>query len=406
MRTVKPAPACLGDDARDLDGEETAGWFHRTVRAQHAPVLDPRSSRLVCGAGRPAVRHGLPALSVFVVLSALLLGACGGSSQTATSDSMPESSGSTSMEPAGVDNAYPVTIEHKFGATEITEEPQRVLSLGFQEHDTIFALGVEPIAVRYWYGDEDDVIFPWAEEAAGDADPEILNMPELNFEKIAALDPDLILGLYAGITEEDYPKLAAIAPTVPQSDEYVDYGVPWQEATRTIGTALGRSERAEELVAEVEGQFEAVREAHPEWSGKSIVVATYGADDLSAFTSQDLRSRFFTSLGFEVPAKFDELAGELFYATFSYEQAELLEVDVLVWDQVNFTEGGRATIEADPLLQQLDVVQEGRTVFIGELEDAFAWNSVLSLPVALDGLVPMLERATDGDPTTEPSPAS
>lgn len=353
----------------------------------------------------PAMRtlRRRPSWTLSLSVAAFVMAACGSASPPST-DPDPE----WASPPSSPDGAFPVTIEHKFGVTEISEEPQRVLSLGFQEHDTIFALGVEPVAVRYWYGDQDDVIFPWAEEAAGDADPEILNMPfdELNFEKIAALDPDLILGVYAGITEEDYPKLAAIAPTVPQSDEYVDYGVPWQEATRTIGTALGRSERAEELVDQVEAQFEGVREAHPEWAGQRLVVATYGADDLSAFTSQDLRSRFFTSLGFEVPTRIDELAGDLFYATFSYEQADLLDVDVLVWDQVGYTEGGRPTIEADPLLQQLDVVQDGRTVFIGELEDAFAWNSVLSLPVALEGLAPMLERATDGDPTTEPSPAS
>lgn len=288
---------------------------------------------------------------------------------------------------------WPVTIEHKHGTTTISDEPQRVLSLGYQEHDTIFALGVEPIAVRYWYGDENDVIFPWAEEAAADADPEILNMPELDFEKIATLQPDLILGIYAGITDKEYETLSAIAPTVPQTSDFVDYGTPWQVATMTIGTALGRAELAEELIAEVEGQFEAVREAHPEWAGQKLAVATYGSDDLSVFSSEDLRSRFFTSLGFEIPAKFDEFAGDLFYATFSFEQAELLdEADVLVWDQVNFTKGGRTTIENDPLLRQLDVTKSKRVVFIGQFEDAFAWNSVLSLPVALEGLVPMLEQ--------------
>lgn len=161
--------------------------------------------------------------------------------------------------------------------------------------------------------------------------------------------------------------------------------------------ALGRSLRAAQLVADVQGQFDAVRDAHPEWAGRSIAVATYGAEDVGVFASQDLRSRFFTDLGFEVPATFDELAGEneAFFATFSFEQAELLDVDVLVWDQVNFTDGGRATIEANPLIRQLDATQQERVVYIGEYEDAFAWNSALSLPVALEGIVPMLEQAVE-----------
>lgn len=338
---------------------------------------------------------------------AVTVAACGDGADEATTEPATATAEGSGSEPGSSrsEAAFPVTIEHKFGATEITGEPERVVSVGYQEHDTIFALGVAPVAVRYWYGDEDDVIFPWAEEAAGDADPEILNMPELNFEAIAALEPDLILGVYSGMTDDDYEILSAIAPTVAQSDDYVDYGVPWQEAAMTIGSALGRSERAEELVAEVEDQFDAVRDEHPEWEGLSLALAIYGADDLGVFASQDLRSRFFTALGFEVPTEFDELAGEEFYASFSFEEAERLDRDILIWDQVNFTEGGRATVEAAPLIQGLDVTIEGRTVFIGELEDAFAWSSILSLPVALDGLVPMLERATDGDPATEASPA-
>lgn len=129
--------------------------------------------------------------------------------------------------------------------------------------------------MRYWYGDADDVIFPWAEEAAGDADPEVLNMPELDFEKIASLEPDLILGLYSGMTAEDYGKLTAIAPTVAQTDDYVDYGTPWQQATTTIGAALGRSDLAEQLMADVEGRFQAVREDHPEWQGATALVHTW-----------------------------------------------------------------------------------------------------------------------------------
>jgi iron complex transport system substrate-binding protein len=328
-------------------------------------------------------------LAVLVTLALLALAACGsdGGGDRDTADAP------TSSTPE--DAAFPVTIEHKFGATTITEEPQRVVSLGYQEHDTILALGVQPVAVRYWYGPEDDAIRTWAEDEATGPAPEILNMPELNVEAVAALRPDLILGLYSGITEEEYEKLSVIAPTVAQSDEYVDYGVPWQDMTITAGTALGRLDRAEQLVADLEARFAAVREAHPEWEGKQVVVATHGADKLGFFASDDPRSRFFRSLGFEVPARFDELAGDLFYGDISFEEAELLDHDLLVWDQLAFTQGGRATVEANPVVQQLAVMREGRAVFLtGDVEDGFGWNTVLSLAFVLDALVPELERAT------------
>jgi len=72
----------------------------------------------------------------------------------------------------------------------------------------------------------------------------------------------------------------------------------------------------------------------------------------------------------------------------------------LVWHQLDG--GGRAVIEADPFVQRLDATREGRVVFLeGVLPQALAFSSVLSLPFLLDGLVPMLAAAIDGDPTTE-----
>lgn len=338
----------------------------------------------------------MPKRHVIAAITAVALTAVG----CGSGDAPAAEPGSGSTE-----SAFPVTIDHKYGSTEIPAEPQRVLSLGFQEHDFIFALGVSPIAVRYWYGDENDVIYPWAEEAAGDADPEILNMPELNFEQIAALRPDLILGMYSGISDTDYQTLSEIAPTVTQTDEYVDYGVPWQVTTMTIGKAVGREAQAEGLVADLEGQFATVREEHPEYADLELAVVAGAADNeeggLGFFASEDPRSRFFTLLGFQIPAQLDEIAGDVFYGTISREQLDIVETDVLIWDQLSFVDGGRATVEADPLVAQLSVVQEGRTVFLeGDVEAAFGWQSPLSLPFALEAVAPMLEAATDDDPAT------
>lgn len=127
------------------------------------------------------------------------------------------------------------------------------------------------------------------------------------------------------------------------------------------------------------------------------------ANRVSGEPRQDIRGRFFTDLGLEVPAELDEIAGEAFYGAISAERIDLIDTDVLVWSQLQFTEGGREVIEADPLVQQLDATTEGRTLFLGgELDDAFQVSTILSLPVALDGILPVLARAADGDPATTP----
>ncbi|MDP3890685.1 MAG: iron-siderophore ABC transporter substrate-binding protein, partial [Nocardioides sp.] len=83
----------------------------------------------------------LPRPAVAVVLSALLAlttAACSTGSTatpTTTSDSSSEADA----------NAYPVTIEHAFGSTTIEEEPTRVVTLGWTDHDVVLSLGVVPV---------------------------------------------------------------------------------------------------------------------------------------------------------------------------------------------------------------------------------------------------------------------
>ena len=309
---------------------------------------------------------------------------------------------------SGMGSAFPVTIQHKYGATTITEFPQRIVSLGYNEQDAILALGVTPIAVRYWFGDEPYAVFPWAQDELGSAEPEVLKMPfgELDFEKIAALQPDLISGVYSGMTEDEYNTLSRIAPTIAQSGDYINFGMPWQEQTRVIGRALGRAELADRLVSAVEAQFEAVQQRHPEWTGKSVVVGAPRGDGQFGFVaSEDARSRVFRSMGFEVPAELDEIAGDRFWATISLEQANLLDRDLLVIHQMQWVEGGRDAVTGDPILSRLDAVQDGRILFVeGPQDDALQFGTVLSLSFFLDEMESRVGLAIDGDPATEANP--
>ena len=51
--------------------------------------------------------------------------------------------------------AFPVTIKHKYGETTIEKAPERVVCLGLTDQDTLMALGVVPVGVTYWFGDEE-----------------------------------------------------------------------------------------------------------------------------------------------------------------------------------------------------------------------------------------------------------
>jgi ABC-type Fe3+-hydroxamate transport system substrate-binding protein len=306
-------------------------------------------------------------------------------------------SGAEPTAPAGAasaaDSAFPVTVPHKFGETVISAQPQRVVSLGYTEQDAILAFGVVPVGVRYAFGPRDDVFFPWADAAAGDARPTVLPREGIEFEQVAALAPDLIMAVTAGLDQQQYDTLSRIAPTIVQPGEYVDFGTPWQVQTRVTGQALGQPGRAEELVAQVEARFAEAKAAHPELVGRTITLSGPAYEGQYPFhATDDTRTRFFGELGMVVPPELDAAAGESFYGTVSRENASMLDADVLVWQAGSQQE--RAEIESDEILAALPVVTQGRALFIdGTDYDALQFTSALSLPYLLDEFVPKLAAA-------------
>src|SRR5688500_3251537 len=82
--------------------------------------------------------------------------------------------GGASASTAPTTGAQPNRVEHEFGVTEIDGVPERVVSVGLTEHDTLLALGVAPVAVTEWYGGFDYATWPWAVDELGVAEPEVL----------------------------------------------------------------------------------------------------------------------------------------------------------------------------------------------------------------------------------------
>ncbi|MGW6278227.1 iron-siderophore ABC transporter substrate-binding protein [Kribbella sp. NPDC055071] len=336
------------------------------------------------------MRHPLRLLALLVV-PLLVLSGCSGASD-----------GPTGSESQG-GGAFPVTIKNKYGDTVVKAAPKRVVTVGLTDQDALIALGVVPIATTEWYGEKPGALFPWAKEKAGDAPvPEVLKDADgLQFEQIAALQPDLIVGLYSDISADDYKKLTAIAPTIAQPTGVNDYGVSWQVVTRTVGQAVGKSAEAEELVKGVEDRFAKVRADHPEFKDKVALMAT-PYEGYFVYGSQDPRSRLLTEFGFKLPADLDKEIGDKFGANLSKERISFLDQQALVW----FPEkGGTAKLKADPLYKNLKVRTQGRDVFIeanydDPLYNATSFGTVLSLPIVLDQLVPKLAAAVDGNPAT------
>ena len=333
------------------------------------------------------------ASSVLVVV-ALLLGACGSADNEAERSGEPVAVTGTT-EPG----AYPVTIEHRFGKTTIESAPARVATVGFTDHDAVLALGVKPVGVREWYGDKPHATYPWATAALGDAKPAIIgDGSTVNYDALTLADPDLIIAIYSGATEDEYAKLAAIAPTIVQSGAFPDWAQPWKETTRQIGRALGQPAKADALVTGVEDKFASARAAHPELKGKTAAMGQFGdgAGTFYVLHPDDPKAGFLTELGLVIPKEIADLVVKESNEQFSFERLDYMDQDVAVWLAGFESPELVAEVRNHPVYGQLGVFKEKRDLFLEDGVDALSWSTVLSLPAAVDTVVPQLATAVKG----------
>tara|TARA_B100001057_G_scaffold362819_1_gene365448 strand:+ start:1367 stop:2434 length:1068 start_codon:yes stop_codon:yes gene_type:complete len=294
---------------------------------------------------------------------------------------------------------FPITFEHIYGVTEVEKKPEKVVSLSFLSHDNFLALGFTPDAIRYWYGNHEYGVWPWAEKELGDKKPLVLK-GSINLEQIASLDPDVIEATWSGITESQYKLLSRIAPVVPPLEGNTAYSMPWDEMALTIGKIIGEEDEAKNQISAIKHRIANVRLRHPQWEGKSAVVAFYSVDSPGAYGPLDIRPQFLSTLGFETPEVIADLAGDgSFIASISAEDLSPLDADVLFWFALN--ESALDSIRSLALRRTLDSHKQGREIYVTPLlTSSFSHVSLLSLPYVLDELVPLLEKALDGDPST------
>ena len=323
--------------------------------------------------------------------AALLLTALVGCSQPDTPADADPTGG---QEPAG---AFPVTIEHAFGEVTIEARPERVVVVGLTEQDILLELGVIPVATTEWYGEQPYATWPWATELLGDAEPEVLSTAAgFEYEKIAALLPDLIVGMNAGIDQDAYDRLSAIAPTITHLAGADGYFSDWQDQTRTIATALGMSEAGEELVAGVEDAYAEVAAAHPEWSGLTATFAQGDVTGGSIWAYPDgLNTDFLTDLGFTITPGLEEYAPSGYQAEISGENVDVLEADVVVF--ATDYEGALEDLLDFGTVSILPAVAENRAVYTDVvLAGAIYFLTPLSQKYVLTELTPRLELAVEG----------
>lgn len=291
-----------------------------------------------------------------------------------------------------------VTITHAFGDTTIAARPKRVVSAGLTEQDDLLAVGVVPAAVTSWFGDPPFGVWPWARDKLGPATPAVLSLDNgIAVDRIAGLEPDLIVAINAGLDADTYRKLSAIAPTVAQAgpDAFFE---PWTDQAGAVGRAVFAADAMTGLVDAAEQKFSAAAQANPSFAGKKVALLDGGfTGDTVTATVSGWRTGFLTAMGLAVPESLAALGAGTGHAEITRQDlaGAVDTADVVIWQ--TRSDEQRAALLADPAVTGLRSTAGNRAVFTPvEVAAAIAFASPLSYPVVADQLPPLLARALAG----------
>jgi iron complex transport system substrate-binding protein len=289
--------------------------------------------------------------------------------------------------PSSTGGGGPLTITHAFGETTIPEPPKRVVSAGFTGQDDLLALGIVPVAVTAWFGDQPFGVWPWAQPKLGNAKPVVLNLDNgIQVKQIAGLKPDLIVATDAGLDQDTYQKLAAIAPTLAQSDGDAFFE-PWKDQAKAIGQAVYQSGQITSLINGVDKGFTAVADQHPQFKNKRVVLLQGKAHDDNVVAMTGWRTEFLAQMGLTIPESIAPLAVDQERAFIPRDKIKsvLGAADLLIW--TTESDKDQADLLANPDVAEL----RSRSVFTTKDQTgAIAYASPLSYPLVADQLPPLI----------------
>jgi iron complex transport system substrate-binding protein len=194
-----------------------------------------------------------------LIVAALVVAGCGGGGSSSSSGASTESGSSASD--AAATSTEP-TVETIYGPVKVPAAPKKIVALDFPEATALADLGVKPVGQPYYVP-----ALP-AYEKFFQGVPKVTNSsaePEL--EKIAALEPELIVGDANELEgkKKIYEELSQIAPTV--LFEWTTAAGSWEADAMGTAEAIGEAPQLEELKGAYEEHAADIKSKYGGWLG-------------------------------------------------------------------------------------------------------------------------------------------
>ncbi|KAA2314204.1 siderophore ABC transporter substrate-binding protein [Pseudooceanicola sediminis] len=281
----------------------------------------------------------------------------------------------------GVALADPVTVDTSTGPVELAGVPDTIAALDIAAIDTLGALGVVPggIVTPLYL----DILDRETQGATV-----VGTMFEANFEKLAALRPDLII--VGGRSAAQTQMLSRLAPVIDMSigPDAIGDGIA---RLHTYGALFGKQPEADALEDQLDTRIDAARAAVAAHGGRAMIILTNGPK-VSAYGATSRFGWLHTRLNWPEAVEGIQTSNHGEPVSFEYI-AQANPDTLLVIDRGTTVSDGAQNAAAtldNPLVAGTEAWKSGRVIYLSTAESYVAAGGIRSLMRTLDQITDAL----------------
>ena len=255
-----------------------------------------------------------------------------------------------------------LTIEHRFGITEVKKNPKNVVVLDYGSLDILSTLGVEVKALPK------QGLPSYLNEYKDKKYVDIGGLKEFDIEKINELKPDLII--IEGRQQDSYEELSKIAPTIGLGSESTDFMKSLEFSCNILGQIFEKEDEIKENLNKIKDKLEKVSAKVKETNANAAILMV-ADNSISVYGEKSRFNMLYNEFGFKIndASVGDDKHGQ----TISYEY--LLEknpdyIFIIDKNTVTGTENNTAKeIVENELVKTTDTYKNNKIIYL----DSQAW---------------------------------
>ncbi|WP_371176308.1 siderophore ABC transporter substrate-binding protein [Bacillus atrophaeus] len=193
------------------------------------------------------------ALLLIALVTAVVISACGNQSS--------DSKGSENKKDQ-------ITVKHDLdkNGTKVTKNPKKVVVFNFGILDTLDKLGLQGSVAGLPKNSLPDYLSSYKNDKYAD----VGSLKEPDFEKVADLDPDLII--ISGRQSDSYKEFSKIAPTIYLDIDSAKYMESFKSNTETIGKIFNKEDEVKSQLAKIDDSISDVKKTAKKVNKKGLVI--------------------------------------------------------------------------------------------------------------------------------------